>query len=168
MRIRGLLTVVGVLIPAMGAAEVLSVPVIEAAVVGVREGESRVLLRMTMPDLSSRAVTRATLRCPAPAVLEGRLAVWVRAARPDDSIDAELTSRTSLERGGSEVTCDVTNVLLGVRDGTAVSGMVVTIPEWEGDGFPEVVAEALRVALAEATVDIQYRRMSERGPDRDR
>jgi hypothetical protein len=145
---------------AAASAERLSVPVSGVSLIEVRSGEARVFLDIDLPDLDEYAVQRAFLQTGGSATLAEPLNVWARASLSDGTAAPQVVSRTQVRQQGDRVTCDVTAVILGAKEGAApFDGVLIALPDWRGEDIPESVAQALRTALTGATLEIDRRKL---------
>ncbi len=146
--------------------ERLSLPLTGARLVDTRAGEARVLLSVSLPDLGNYAISQAFLLGSVTTVLQEPLDVWVRAARAAAPL-AQVMSRTTLRPRDEAVICDVTGLIHGARGESGIDGIILSLPDWRGEEFPTAIAEGLRTALVNGTLEIEGRRLL-RPPPRPR
>ncbi len=132
----------------------IQIPLTRVSIEDTRMGEARVLVEVDLTDYEGFAVERAQLT-GAPSSGLGAVDVWATAVAPGGADVPYIRSLTSIQSGAEGVACDVTSVLFGAADGTAIGGIVLSLPGWRGEDLPRAVAVALQESLTGAHLTLE-------------
>ncbi|MEZ5064082.1 MAG: hypothetical protein R3B81_05070 [bacterium] len=150
-------------LPRPSLAAVLTVPVSGVQVVAGQDGKSAVLLTFEAPVLDGWvSLGTARLRLGEPRVLLDRAdaslcAIGVRHGSLQD-LDLGQLSRVDVRAGAPVSAVDVTRAVRGVLSGQGITGLLITTPDRAG--LDALDAATLRLALDQAVIEAEYRRVA--------
>jgi hypothetical protein len=143
-------------------AESISVPVTGTQLVSGPEGRSSVLVNFQRPAVGGYvSLGSASLVFPQAAVLspDRDLRLYVLGARSGspEELDEGQVARVDIPAGRAISHLDITRPMRGALSDEGVTGFLVTTPD--RDGFDSIEASALRAALGQGVLRVEFRRV---------